>query len=77
MHKNLENHMKIGQFATKHQTSIDTIRHYMSLGLLIPEKVTAQYDFDETCSHDFLEIMELKKLGFHSTKFNNSFYIDA
>ncbi len=56
--------MKIGQFATKHNTSIDTIRHYMSLGLLIPEKDNAQYDFDENCSHDFHEITELKKIGF-------------
>lgn len=56
--------MKIGQFATKHNTSIDTIRHYMSLGLLIPEKNNAQYDFDENCSHDFHEITELKKIGF-------------
>lgn len=56
--------MKIGQFATKHNTSIDTIRHYMSLGLLIPEKDNVQYDFDENCSHDFNEITELKKIGF-------------
>ncbi|MBN2222418.1 MAG: MerR family transcriptional regulator [Vallitaleaceae bacterium] len=56
--------MKIGQFASKHQTSIDTIRHYMSLGLLIPQKASAQYDFDDTCSNDFNEIMELKNIGF-------------
>lgn len=56
--------MKIGQFAKKHHTSIDTIRHYMSLGLLLPEKHHAQYDFDENCSYDFNQIGELKKIGF-------------
>lgn len=56
--------MKIGQFAKEHQTSIDTIRHYMSLGLLIPQKNSAQFDFDDTCSLDFREIIELKNIGF-------------
>lgn len=56
--------MKIGQFAAKHGTSIDTIRHYISLGLLIPEKNNTQYEFDEMCSYDFLQISALKKIGF-------------
>lgn len=56
--------MKIGQFATKHQTSIDTIRHYMALGLLFPEKNGVQYEFDDNCSQDFTSISELKKIGF-------------
>ena len=56
--------MKIGPFAAKHQTSIDTIRHYMSLGLLFPEKNGVQYDFDENCSKDYAQIVELKKIGF-------------
>lgn len=56
--------MKIGQFAAKHQTSIDTLRHYMSMGLLFPEKNGVQYDFDDNCSQDFLQVTELKKIGF-------------
>jgi len=56
--------MRIGQFAVLNHTSIDTIRHYMSMGLLIPEKRKTQYDFDEKCTQDFLEISHLKKIGF-------------
>lgn len=56
--------MKIGQFAAKHDTSIDTIRHYMSMGLLFPEKNGVQYDFDEACSDDYVQVTELKKIGF-------------
>jgi DNA-binding transcriptional MerR regulator len=56
--------MKIGAFAKHNQTSIDTIRHYMTLELLIPEKVGAQYLFDATCQSDFDEICQLKAIGF-------------
>lgn len=56
--------MRIGQFAIKNNTSIDTIRHYMSLGLLVPEKHNAQFEFDENCTDDFQEIVQLKKIGF-------------
>ncbi|MBN2286879.1 MAG: MerR family transcriptional regulator [Tissierellales bacterium] len=56
--------MKIGQFARKNNTSIDTIRHYISLGLLMPEKRKAQYEFDENCTRDFQEILQLKQIGF-------------
>ncbi|HSN66357.1 MAG TPA: MerR family transcriptional regulator, partial [Fusibacter sp.] len=56
--------MKIGAFAKHNQTSIDTIRHYMTLELLIPEKVGAQYLFDATCQSDFDEICQLKGIGF-------------
>lgn len=33
--------MKIGAFAKANQTSIDTIRHYMDLNLIVPEKVVS------------------------------------
>lgn len=56
--------MKIGAFAKHNTTSIDTIRHYMALELLVPEKVGAQYLFDTTCQNDFDEILELKSIGF-------------
>ncbi|WP_028829885.1 MerR family transcriptional regulator, partial [Proteocatella sphenisci] len=56
--------MKIGQFAKLNNTSIDTIRHYMSLGLLLPEKAGNQYEFDEKCMSDYLEIQRLKQIGF-------------
>ena len=56
--------MKIGAFAKHNQTSIDTIRHYMALELLVPEKVGAQYLFDATSQNDFDEICQLKGIGF-------------
>lgn len=34
------------------------------MGLLIPEKRNTQYDFDDKCTQDFLEISQLKKIGF-------------
>lgn len=56
--------MKIGQFAKENNTSIDTIRHYMSLGLLLPKKAGNQYEFDEKCTSDYIEIQRLKQIGF-------------
>lgn len=56
--------MKIGAFAKANQTSIDTIRHYMDLNLIVPEKVGGQYDFDAICQTDYEEICKLKGIGF-------------
>lgn len=56
--------MKIGEFAKKNNTTIDTIRHYMNLKLLLPLKNGGQYDFDEICQSDFDEIYQLKRLKF-------------
>ncbi|GAB6109514.1 MerR family transcriptional regulator [Fusibacter bizertensis] len=56
--------MKIGQFANLNHTSIDTVRHYMSLGLIVPEKQNKQFEFDENCLDDFQEITTLKNIGF-------------
>ena len=56
--------MKIGAFAKHNKTSIDTIRHYMALDLIVPEKINAQYHFDATSQSDFDEINQLKSIGF-------------
>lgn len=56
--------MRIGVFAKRNSTSIDTIRHYMDLGLLIPEKTGGQYTFDDTCQGELDEIIYLKSIGF-------------
>jgi len=60
----MEIEMKIGPFARRNQTSIDTVRHYISLGLLMPEKINTQYVFDEECTRDFEEVLQLKAIGF-------------
>jgi len=56
--------MKIGEFAKKNNTSIDTIRHYMDLGLLVARKQGSQYDFGESCQQSLCEIFALKDMGF-------------
>ncbi|MED1040694.1 MULTISPECIES: methyltransferase domain-containing protein [Bacillus] len=56
--------MKIGKFGEKNNLSIDAIRHYMDLGLIIPEKKGGHYFFDEYCQKDVELILEYKCLGF-------------
>lgn len=56
--------MKIGEFAKKHHVSIDMIRHYMDLELLLPQKLGSHYFFKKEDSTDLLEILEFKKMNF-------------
>lgn len=56
--------MRIGEFAQKHNTTIDTIRHYLDLGLLVSEKQGGQYRFTKDDSWDLNKIMELKEFDF-------------
>ncbi|PFQ44555.1 methyltransferase [Bacillus cereus] len=56
--------MKISKFAEVNNVSVDTIRHYMDLGLVIPEKKGSLYFFDEYCQKDIELILEYKWLGF-------------
>ncbi|OCA80822.1 MerR family transcriptional regulator [Pseudobacillus wudalianchiensis] len=56
--------MKIGNFAKRFDVSIDTVRYYIELGLLIPEKEKTQYDLNQTCLEDMAFIHELKQFRF-------------
>ncbi|MGM0396339.1 MAG: MerR family transcriptional regulator [Bacillota bacterium] len=56
--------MKIGEFAVKNKTTIDTIRHYMDLSLITPEKKGSFYEFDDSCQNDYNTVMSLKEIGF-------------
>lgn len=57
--------MKISEFSETSGIPIDTIRYYISLGLLIPEKKDSrQFLFNEKDLADILEIKHLKELGF-------------
>lgn len=39
--------MRIGKLAEKNKLSIDAIRHYIDLALLVPEKRGGHYFFDD------------------------------
>ncbi|NDI33280.1 MerR family transcriptional regulator [Chengkuizengella sediminis] len=56
--------MKIGEFSKKNDISVDSIRHYMDMGLIIAEKVGGKYYFEDTCHQDLKDILYFKKLGF-------------
>ncbi len=68
--------MKIGAFAKKNGVSIDTLRHYMSLGLLLPSKAKSQYAFDSRCQEAFNEVTHLKSLGFSLQEIKDIFVVN-
>lgn len=56
--------MKIGEFAKKHQVSIDTVRYYISEGLLTPLREHTQYRFSEIDDRVMESILLLKSMNF-------------
>lgn len=56
--------MKISDFAKRENISIATIRYYMELGLIIPERKGAYYSFNMECISDANTIAELKEMRF-------------
>lgn len=56
--------MKIGEFANCFNVSKDAVRHYMELGLLIPDASGAQYRFTERELRDMRTIIRLKEKKF-------------
>jgi len=65
--------MKIGDFAKKFNVKNDTVRYYIELGILNPQKINNQYRFDENNIETMKEIIELKKLKFTLTEIQKIF----
>lgn len=62
--------MKIGEFAKKFDTSVSTVRHYINLGLLVPEKDGFQYCFQGDDCREMELIITMKKTGFKLSEMN-------
>lgn len=56
--------MRIREFSQKYNLSYDTIRYYIKLNLIVPEKRGGQYYFDEESRSDIEEILKLKEMEF-------------
>lgn len=63
--------MRIGEFAQVNHTSIDTIRHYMDLGLIVPERQGTYFYFDDRCKRDYERVVEMKDMGFSLVEIRN------
>lgn len=57
--------MRIGELAKQNNVTIDTIRYYISLGLLIPRKKGSQFDFNQREAENLRFIQLLKSMRFN------------
>jgi len=56
--------MKISDFSKKSKLPVNTIRYYMRLGLLRPDKRASTYEFSDSCLEDAKRIKQYKAYGF-------------
>ena len=56
--------MRIGEFSKQTGTSIDAVRHYITLGLLVPTKEGKYFKFDSRCKEELERIKEMKDMSF-------------
>ncbi len=65
--------MKISQFTDKYNISTDTVRYYMDLNLITPEKIGGHYHFDQKCEEQITKILNLKEMKFSLQEIKNIF----
>jgi len=68
--------MRIGEFSKQTNTSIDTIRHYITLGLLVPTKEGKYFRFDDRCKTDLDRIKDMKDMDFTLQEIKNVFLLN-
>lgn len=56
--------MKIGELSKRSQTTIDTIRYYEKLGLIIPDRTNYQKEYSESDLELLALIATFKSVGF-------------
>ncbi len=66
--------MKISEFSNKYNVSNDTVRYYMKLNLIVPQKKGGHYIFDKDCEKEIKEILRLKDMGFTLQEIKKIFY---
>ena len=69
--------MKIGEFSRVNKISIETVRHYIDLGLVIPYKNKSQYEFNEKCQKELEYVLNLKSLGFTLNEIKSIFIYET
>lgn len=68
--------MEIGKFSEKTNLSIDTLRYYDKIGLLVPKRINNIRDYDEKDLEKALGISTLKNSGFTLVEIEQLFKLD-
>ncbi|MCD8009882.1 MAG: MerR family transcriptional regulator [Lachnospiraceae bacterium] len=68
--------MRIGEFAEKYSISRETLRYYVSVGLLSPRMQGKQMDFSEREEEDLRYILRLKKMRFNIREIRSLIYLN-
>lgn len=66
--------MKIGEFSKMYNVSKDTLRYYVSIGLLSPRMQGSQMNFSEREEQNFKQIQKLKEMRFNIKEIRSFLY---